>query len=137
MDPVSWTSHPLRDESRQKSACLICIILGTAFIIGWSFQSTPLGCLSFALLMAAMSRYFLPTHYTCGENEISISHIGHRRSFSWTLFARADQHPDGIFLSPFRKAHRLDTFRGHFLKTGAQTREIFHVVQQHLQDGSF
>jgi hypothetical protein len=134
MKPITWTSHPLKNEPRPKSACLIFIILTTSFIIGWSFQSNIFAGLSFTLLTAAMSRYFLPTHYTLDETSITISHIGHRRTFAWPQFVRADQHPDGIFLSPFTQPHRLDTFRGQFLKTGPQTNEIFHVVQQHLQN---
>ena len=132
MEPITWTSHPLKNEPRTKSACLIFIILTTSLIIGWSFHSTPFAGLSFVLLTAAMSRYFLPTRYTLNNQGITLSFIGSNRTFLWSQFSRADQHNDGIFLSPFNTPHRLDTFRGQFLKTGVQTKEIFHVVQQHL-----
>lgn len=136
MEPIIWTSHPLKTEPHTKSACLIFIILTTSLIIGWSFQSTPFAGLSFILLTIAMSRYFLPTQYTLNEKGITLSFIGSNRTFTWSQFNRADKHNDGIFLSPFNTPHRLDTFRGQFLKTGAQTNEIFHVVQQHLKSQS-
>ncbi|MGA1195369.1 MAG: hypothetical protein ACO36I_02585 [Candidatus Latescibacterota bacterium] len=131
MNPMTWTFHPLKDESRLKSACLVLIIIATSFIIGWSFQSNTFAWVSFILLTIAMARYFLPTKYTLDETGVTISMMGHQKKFIWAQFKRADQHPDGIFLSPFSKPHRLDTFRGQFLKTGTQTQEIFHVIQQH------
>ena len=132
MQILTWKSHPLHDEPPAKSVCLIFIIIITSFVIGWSFQSNLFAILSFVLLTITMSRYFLPTHYTIDETGITISLLGNNRKYPWTQFNRADQHPDGIFLSPFTRPHRLDTFRGQFLKTGAQTNEIFHVVQQHI-----
>jgi hypothetical protein len=132
MNPITWTSHPIKEEPRLKSACLIFIIITTSFIIGWSFQSNTFAGVSFILLTAAMARYFLPTTYTINETGFTISIIGYQKPFTWAQFNRADPHADGIFLSPFSTPHRLDTFRGQFLKTGKQTHEIFHVVQQHI-----
>lgn len=134
MESRAWTSHPLYDEPPAKSALLIVIILVTSVIIGWSFQSNTFAFISLVLLTLAMSRYFLATHYTIDDQGISISFIGHSRQIPWTQFNRVDQHPDGIFVSPFHTPHRLDTFRGQFLKTGPQTQEIFHVVQHHIKN---
>jgi len=132
MNSITWTSHPIKDEPRLKSACLIFIIIATSIIIGWSFQSNTFAWVSFILLTLAMARYFLSTKYTLDETGVTISILGYQKPFTWAQFNRADQHADGIFLSPFSTPHRLDTFRGQFLKTGAQTHEIFHVVQQHI-----
>lgn len=134
MTPFTWTSHPLRDEPMPKSVFLILIILSSSFIIGWSFQSYTFALVSCVLLSTAMSRYFLPTRYTLDENGFVITHLGFKKTYAWSQFHRADPHPDGIFLSPFTKPHRLDTFRGQFLKAGTQTPEVFHVIQQRLKN---
>ena len=127
----TWTSHPLREEPLAKSVLLVLIILGVAFIVGVSFQSITFALLSLALLTAAMSRYFFSTRYVLEAHGFTISHIGTRRQYLWTNFRRAARHPDGVFLSPFAKPHRLDTFRGQFLRSKNPT-EIYHVVQKHI-----
>lgn len=127
----TWTSHPLREEPLAKSALLILTILGVAFIVGVSFQSISFAFLSLALLTAAMTRYFFTTRYVLDDRGFTISHIGTRRQYLWTNFRRATRHPDGIFLSPFAKPHRLDTFRGQFLRS-KNPAEIYHVVQKHI-----
>ena len=127
----TWTSHPLREEPLAKSVLLVLIILGVAFIVGVSFQSITFALLSLALLTAAMSRYFFSTRYVLEAHGFTISHIGTRRQYLWTNFRRAARHPDGVFLSPFAKPHRLDTFRGQFLRSKNPT-EIYRVVQKHI-----
>ena len=127
----TWTSHPLREEPLAKSVLLVLIILGVAFIVGVSFQSISFAFLSLALLTAAMTRYFFTTHYVLDPRGFTISHIGMRRQYLWTNFRRAARHPNGVFLSPFAKPHRLDTFRGQFLRS-KNPAEIYHVVQKHI-----
>ncbi len=127
----TWTSHPLREEPLAKSFLLVLIILGIAFIAGVSFQSITFASLSLILLTAAMSRYLFITRYAIDAHGFTISHIGMRRQYLWTNFRRATRHPDGIFLSPFAKPHRLDTFRGQFLRS-KNPAEIYHVVKKHI-----
>lgn len=127
----TWTSHPLREEPLAKSFLLVLIILSVASIVGVSFQSITFAFLSLVLLTAAMSRYFFTTRYALDDRGFTISHIGMRRQYLWTSFRRAAIHPDGIFLSPFAKPHRLDTFRGQFLRS-KNPAEIYHVVQKHI-----
>ncbi len=126
----TWVSHPLREEPLAKSVLLVLIILGVAFIVGASFQSIIFAFLSLVLLTAAMSRYFFITRYVIDAHGFTISHIGTHK-YLWTNFRRATIHPDGIFLSPFVKPHRLDTFRGQFLRS-KNPFEIYHVVQKHI-----
>ncbi|MDA0712166.1 MAG: hypothetical protein O3B73_18355 [bacterium] len=132
-EPLTWTAHPIREEPAWKSACLVLLIVSISLLIGWSFQSRTFSWLSCACLGLSMSRYFFPTQYTVRSSGLLIAHLGIRRNLEWPKFARVDRHPNGIFLSPYAHPHRLDTFRGQFLKTGHQTSEILHAVQQHLQ----
>ena len=127
----TWTSHPLREEPLAKSVLLVLTILGVAFIVGVSFQSISFAFLSLVLLTAAMTRYFFTTRYVLDDRGFTIAHIGTRRQYLWTNFRRAARHRDGVFLSPFAKPHRLDTFRGQFLRS-KNPAEIYHVVQKHI-----
>ena len=120
----------MREEPLAKSVLLVLIILCVAFVVGISFQSVSFAFLALALLTAAMSRYFFATRYVLDARGFTISHIGTRK-YSWTNFRRVVRHSDGVFLSPFAKPHRLDTFRGQFLRS-KKPAEIYHVVQQHI-----
>ncbi|MDP6038661.1 MAG: hypothetical protein QGG64_08935 [Candidatus Latescibacteria bacterium] len=135
MQPQSWTSHPLKEEPPQKSILLILIILSISTIVHISFASGIFAFLSAILLTTAMSRYFLPTHYTIDTKFLTISHLGTNRQHPWTNFRRAVCHPDGIFLSPFTPPHRLDAFRGQFVRT-PNSDEVYHVIQQHINTES-
>ncbi len=133
MQSTTWVSHPLKEESAAKSAALVLIILGVTLIVGASFQSSAFALLALVLLAAAMSRYFFSTCYVLDNAGVRISHLGVCRQYPWANFHRAVVLPDGIFLSPFVKPHRLDTFRGQFLRAKNPDEIYHHVVQQHVK----
>ena len=129
---LRWTVHPLRDEPGSKSALLVGIILVLTAGIWISFHSSGYGFLTFGLLTGAMSRYFLPTRYALAPQGIAISHLGVKRRVPWAQFRRATRHADGVFLSPFSRPNRLDTFRGYFLRFANNGDEVMHGIQIYL-----
>ena len=131
-ETLYWTVHPLLQESRFKSTSLIAIISILSVTVGSSFEGTGWGFLTFAVLTAAMSRYFLPTRYTLNDQGVTISHLGNRKHLPWAGFHRAVPQPDGVFLSPFNSPHRLDTFRGCFIRFRDNQNEVLNVVQNHI-----
>ena len=131
-ETLYWTVHPFLQESRFKSTLLIAIILVLSVTIAFSFKGAGWGFLTLAVLTAAMSRYFLPTRYTLNDRGVTISHLGSRRHLPWAGFHRAVPQPDGVFLSPFNNPHRLDTFRGCFIRFKDNQNEVLSVVQNHI-----
>lgn len=131
MQSATWVSHPLREESVAKSATLMVVILCVSLIVGMSFQSGAFAFVALALLVVAMARYFFATRYVLDEAGVGISHLGVRRHYAWAQFRRVARHPNGVFLSTFAKPHRLDPFRGQFLRA-TNPDEICHVVRQYI-----
>ena len=84
-------------------------------LLGWTL-SLP-SDISLLALAGATARYLLPTRYILDEREAAWRQLTWRRR-SWSTFRRVDRHADGIFLSPFRRPSRLDSFRGVFLRFG-------------------
>ena len=116
-DPLDWTAHPLRDEPAWKSAALGAAIVGFSGLAAASLGGALYGLISLAVLAASTARYLLPTRYVLDDREAAWRQLTwHRRS--WSAFRRVDRHDDGIFLSPFRRPSRLDSFRGVFLRFG-------------------
>ena len=131
MQSATWVSHPLREEPVAKSVALAVVILGVSLIVGMSFQSGAFAFVALALLVVAMARYFFATRYVLDEAGVGISHLGVRRHYAWAQFRRVARHPNGVFLSTFAKPHRLDPFRGQFLRA-TNPDEICHVVRQYI-----
>ena len=131
MQSATWVSHPLREEPVAKSVALMVIILGVSLIVGMSFQSGAFASVALVLLVVAMARYFFATRYVLDEAGVGISHLGVRRHYAWAQFRRVARHPNGVFLSTFAKPHRLDPFRGQFLRA-TNPDEICHVVRQYI-----
>lgn len=115
--PLDWTAHPLRDEPAWKSAALGALIVGFSALAAASLGGAVYGLISLVALAAATVRYLLPTRYLLDDQEASWRQLTWRRR-SWSTFRRVDRHRDGIFLSPFRRPSRLDSFRGVFLRFG-------------------
>ena len=133
---LRWTVHPLRDEPPAKTALLIFIVLGFSVLVAIAFDAPAFGYLSAVLLTASMSRYFLPTRYALQESHILIAHLGARRTIPWSRIRRRTVGPDGVFLSPFASPHRLDPFRGCFLRLRDNRDEVIHYVETRLADAA-
>ena len=129
---LSWKTHPLVDESRSRSTLLCALIAGCSIGAALSFDGLAYGLIALVVLTLSLSRYLLPTRYNLDENGVEINHLGRRQERPWTQFRRLDIHKDGIFLSPFTRASRLDSFRGYFLRFGPEKNSIIDFARTHV-----
>ena len=128
---LSWTAHPLRDEPPGKTALLCLIITAVAIGVSWIYQALGWGLIAWVVLTAALSRYFLPTHYRIDGRGIQVTHLS-TRLHPWSQFRRAAISSRSIFLSPFARAHRLDSFRGLHLRLGPRADQVARLVRDHV-----
>lgn len=120
-DPhLSWVVHPLLQESPLKSAALVGAIAGFSLVAALSLEGTVYGLVSLLVLALSTARYFLPTRYSVDEAGVS-SGLLNPRPHPWREFARADERPDGLLLSPFVRPSRLDSYRGVYLRFAPDT----------------
>lgn len=131
---LRWTSHLLRDEAGWKSLALIVLIAGFSAGACYSLEGIVYALIACAVLVAAMSRYLLPIHYCLTEREVAVTHAGMTRRLPWDCFQNFRIHPDGVFLSPFRRPSRLDSFRGCFLRFKDNRDEVLAVVRAGVQN---
>jgi len=134
-DAARWTIHPLLQEPRRKTALLIAVILGFSLGAAFSFEGLVYGLVALVVLVASLSRYWLPTRYLLDAQGVRIEHLGWQRRRSWDQFRRADVHADGVFLSPFLRASRLDSFRGCFLRFRKNRDEVMRLVREYVAAG--
>lgn len=129
-EPVRWSVHPARTERPWRTALLLAVIAAVAVIFARTFASPGIGVLAAGLLVGAVSRYILPSRYEVSDVGARVSHLGSSRTVAWREVARVDPHDDGFFLSPYETPHRLDTFRGTFLRlpTDPHTRRAIEAA---------
>ena len=133
---IQWIVHPVVQESLPKSVALILIIASVGILVSLSFSNKALGLLSVLILAASQSRYFFPSRYAIDPTGVTISHLASRKEVEWNRFKRIVVTEDGVFLSPFSKPHRLDSFRGIYLRCVGNYEEVVALVQQHFGNRS-
>jgi len=131
---LRWVSHPLRDEPPWKSAALIALIAGFSAGAYYSLEGLVYALIAGAVLVAATSRYLLPVHYCLTERGVAVTHAGVTRRMAWDRFRDFYVHPDGVFLSPFGRPSRLDSFRGCFLRFKDNREEVLALVRAGVQN---
>jgi len=133
---AEWTVHPLAQEGRAKTGLLVAIIVGLTLGVFASFGGVGYSLVTLVVLLGALSRYWLPTHYCLDCEGIHSGHLGIRRLRRWDEFARLDVHREGIFLSPFVRPSRLDAFRGCFLRCHGNRDEVIDFARRQIASNS-
>jgi hypothetical protein len=130
--PLCWRSYPLAQEAPFKSALLMAMMGGVSLGAGLSFAHWFYGALSLGVLILSLSRYFFPTLYALDQGGVHSRHLGWSRHYSWKQFRRAEVRADGVFLSPFVRPSRLDSFRGLFLRFHRNGHQVVYFVRLHV-----
>lgn len=134
-DPArcSWICHPLVEEPWPKSAALVGAILAFSALAAAAFEGLLYGAIALAVLSGSMSRFLLPTSYEIDSSGISVSHLFRRRLRAWVEVRRIEVRKDGLFLSPFARPSRLDSYRGLFLPaSGVGVEKLEELVGRHV-----
>ena len=129
----SWVCHPLVEEPWPKSAALAAAILAFSGLAWFALEGLLYGAIALAVLAGSMSRFLLPTSYEVGAAGIAVSHLFRRRLRPWGEVRRVEVRRDGLFLSPFHRPSRLDSFRGLFLPaSGVGVEKLEELVGRHV-----
>ena len=129
---LQWRVHPLVQEPRLKSALLCLALAAFPAMATVSFGGALYGFISFAVLAGAVSRYLFPTRYRLDRSGVETEHLWRHRRRPWTEFCRARVRGDGLFLSPFERPHRLDSFRGEFIRCDGNRERVSSFVRAHV-----
>ena len=130
-ETLSWRSHPVVDDY-PRSALLALLLAALCVAIGASFGGVGYGALAAAVLAGSLARYFLPTRYELNESGVVVRFLGQARRIPWAAVRRATVHRVGVFLSPFERPSRLDSFRGTLLRFAGNADEVVAFVNERL-----
>lgn len=130
--PFAWKVHPFFDERPVKSLSLLAIIIFVTLVAALSFGHYLYGAFSLAVLVASLSKYLFPSYYTLNCTGFQCRHLGRLHVRRWTEFRRVDTRLNGLFLSPFARSSRLDSFRGFFLPFHQNRDAVVYYVRRHV-----
>jgi len=124
---LCWRSCPLVDQF-PRSLLLVGTCVAVCVGAGIAFDAAGYALLSAALLAVSLARYFLPTGFELDEHAVTVRFLGQARKVPWSHVRRVLVQPRGVFLSPFRRPSRLDSFRGTFLRFAGKAGNADKVV---------
>jgi len=125
---LKWRSYPLVDDF-PKSLALVGLLAGVCVLVGFAFGGAGYGLLAAVLLGASLARYLLPTRFVLDAGGVTIRLLGHDRHVAWSQIKRISVQRAGVFLSPFERSSRLDSFRGTFLRFAGNADEVRSFVE--------
>ena len=130
---LSWSVHPLLQNSLARTASVTSMIVFVSLVASYSFSHVGYGVISVCCLLFSMVRYFLPSHYTVDEQGLQCELLRYKTFHEWSYFGRGEIRAHGIFLSPFVRPNRLDTFRGVFLPFNKNQDILLPFLKRHVQ----
>jgi len=132
---LRWRSCPVIDDFPW-SLLLVATVAGVCVLAGIAFGGVGFALLSAALLGVSLARYFLPTQFELDAQGATVRLLGQARRVPWTRVRRVQRGARGVFLSPFERASRLDSFRGTFLRFAGNADEVVRFVESRMAAGS-
>ena len=130
-DAVCWRSFPLADDF-PRSLLFGVAVIGVSVLAGVAFQGLWAAAVAFVLLTVAMAKYVVPTHYHLDAYGVAVRFLGQTQRTPWSRIKRFDVGPHGVFLSPFERPSRLDSFRGVLLRFARNADEVVAFVTDRI-----
>lgn len=112
-----WEVFPCK-ENKIRLGIIVSIILTFLFLVYLESHQFGWVALSAVIFILSLHKFFFKTSYELNNKEIIIYHMGKKSSRLLSDFKRIEFHKTGVFLSPFKKPSRLDSYRGVFVLYG-------------------
>lgn len=128
---LRWRSHPVVDDY-PRSLLLVAAVMAVCVGVWASFDGIGYAAIAAAFLLGSLARYLVPTRYELDAAGVSVRFLGHGRSVAWAAVRRVGVHPEGVQLSPFERASRLEAFRGIFLRFAGNRDEVVSFVERQM-----
>ena len=126
-ETIRWRSRPIVDDF-PISLLLVAACVGACVGAAVAFGGVGYAALAAVVLGVSLARYFLATDYEMDEQGVTVRSFGQSRTVPWSKVRRVTVGPRGVYLSPFEKASRLDSFRGTLLRFAGNAEKVVEFV---------
>lgn len=128
---LEWTTHPMRRKPLV-SVVVTMFILLVSFVIFYSTDSRVFSLLALIVLFASLTKFYLPTKYTFTEKQIFVKTTTQTVKRNWSQYRSCYPDKNGVLLSPFLHASRLENFRGLYLIFADNEEAVMAFTKAHL-----
>jgi hypothetical protein len=126
---LEWSVHLARGEPRQAAGALLAT--AGAGIVVWSVFGNPLmGLAAVAVILGSIAEFLFPIRHRLTAQGAEVR-FGLSRSFiAWSQVRKCYLSAEGLKLSPLPSPHRLEVFRGVFLRFADNKDQVIDFVRR-------
>lgn len=128
---VQWRIHPVTRRPWVSAGVTLLILLFAALVY-YSTESRLFTVFSLVVLFASLAKFYLPTTYRLTNTAVQVKTTTQTLTKNWTLYRSFWPDKNGVLLSPFPVATRLENFRGLYLIFGDNREEVLRFIEAHI-----
>lgn len=112
-----------------RATAALALMLGGCLVIALAMAAAALGLVAFVLLMSATREFFFPVRYRLTDEGAWAEGVMNSHFIPWGKVKACYLSEEGLKLSPFRRANRLEPFRGVYLRFAGNRGEVVDKVK--------
>jgi len=128
---LKWTCHPFRQRPWMAILVGLFISVISVSIYHWTEQRW-FGVFSAVVLFASLAKFYFPTTYQLSDLRISVKTTTQTLHKEWSLYRSCWPDKNGVLLSTFAGASRLENFRGLYLLFNNNRDEVVAFIEARL-----
>ena len=132
-DVLTWKCHPAK-RSKPKTLGVVAIMHALMFFTIWYTQSVFIGAVVMMAMTLSLGAYFFPTWYTMDAEGVTVKTLITKFKRPWSMFRSHWVDKNGVLLSPFPHASRLENFRGLFVRYERNRPEVVEFVKRFVAE---
>jgi len=131
---LEWSCHPVKRKPWVSVGVTLLISLVGVGIFDWT-GSKGFAVLGVVVLMLSLSRFYFPTKFRLSDRRIMIKTTLQTVYKDWSRFRSMWPDKNGVLLSPFAEASRLENYRGVYLLFDNNRDEVVAFIRPRLGGG--
>lgn len=127
VEPLAWQVNlgSDRPEKRWIVLAIACVVGLFALLV---LRSAALAAFGFLATLASTAELFLPLKYKLDVQGASMQCGLSASTIEWKAVKRIAADESGVKVTPFEKPHRLDPFRGVYLRFAGNREEVLAKI---------
>jgi len=132
-ETLSWTCHPSR-RNYPKTLAVVGLLAALMLFTIWYTGSAFFGVVVVLVMTLSLGAYFFPTWYTLTEKGIKVRTLVTKFERPWSTYRSFWPDKNGVLLSPFPHASRLENFRGLFVRFEGNGKDVVAFVKRYVPE---
>jgi energy-coupling factor transporter transmembrane protein EcfT len=132
---LEWSCHPVKRKPWVSVGVTFLITLVGVGINDWT-GSRAFAVLGVVVLLLSLSRFYFPTKYRLSDRRIMVKTTMQTMYKEWSRFRSVWPDKNGVLLSPFAEASRLENYRGIYLLFDNNRDEVVDFIRARIGESA-